>query len=724
MPKRKQRHQSHSLTDSARISASPAVALGGVAARSGSRSTALLFAPAVLAGALLLFAVQPLIARFVLPWFGGGPGVWTTCMLFFQTLLLGGYLYAHLSVRYLGVRWQIILHLVLLIGSLTLIPIIPSPRWKPVSADDPAGRILLLLAATIGLPYFVLSATSPLLQAWFVKVRPGISPYRLFALSNLGSLLALLGYPTVLEPLFSRRQQAWIWSVGLIAFAAVCTLCGVHVWRRLPRTAPTAALSDDSGNSADAPAGRRYLLWLALPMVASVLLLAVTNTVTEDVAVTPMLWVVPLALYLLTFVIAFDSPRWYPRRAVLILLPVCTLWMIRLKCGPVLKLDVTLPEQFVAYLASMFVMCLFCHGELAELKPHPRELTKYYLTIAVGGALGGVFVALLAPHFFNRLLELPLGVLAAAALGFFCLRHVRVHRHRLWTGLFAGAAVLFLIGVPLLERLLAPGGGHAIERSRNFYGTLVVADLDAEKPADRMRLLNHGGTSHGAQFLEPARRKETTLYYREGSGVSFAMHHFPRAENRRIGLVGLGVGTLAAYSKPGDTLRFYEINPDVERAARRYFTFLADAPGQTDVILGDARLTLEREEPQQFDILVLDAFSGDAIPTHLLTAEAFDGYVRHLKPDGVVAVHFSNRSVDLGPLLLRQARRLNMTAAVGDPRAGWWMLMSRDDAFLNSPAMRQGTRVVPTSDRGPLWTDDHVNLLSVIRWIPDAAAKP
>jgi SAM-dependent methyltransferase len=317
---------------------------------------------------------------------------------------------------------------------------------------------------------------------------------------------------------------------------------------------------------------------------------------------------------------------------------------------------------------------------------------------------------------FNRLLELPVGIVAAAVLAFVCLRDRPLPSGKFWAGLLLAAAVA-LLALPAVKSHLGGRREQVIERSRNFYGTLVVSDVivgGGDTPEETLRVLGHGTTTHGQQFL--SRPKEPTLYYREGSAVSFALREFPRQENRHVGLVGLGVGTLAAYGKPGDTFRFYEIDPDVERLARKHFSFLADSPANVEVVLGDARLTLEREQPQQFDVLVLDAFSGDAIPVHLLTAEAFDLYMRHLKPDGVLAIHFSNRAADLGWVLLRQANRLGLSV-VGDDRAGWWMLMSRDRTFLNSPAMQQGTRAAPAINQGPLWTDDHVNLMQVIRWL-------
>jgi spermidine synthase len=687
-------------------------------------TTLLLFAPAILIGALLLFAVQPLIARYVLPWFGGGPGIWTACMLFFQVLLLVGYLYAHLSVKHLPTRVQVILHVALLVAALALIPIIPSPTWKPADAANPIGRILLLLAVTIGLPYFVLSATSPLLQAWFVRVQPGVSPYRLFALSNLGSLLALIGYPTILEPLFTRQQQAWIWSGGLIAFALLCLACGLLIWKRAARTEVPADLP--AGNSRTRERAGSIALWLVLPMIASVLLLSITNTMTEDVAATPLLWVIPLALYLLTFVIAFDSPRWYLRSWIFALLPLATLWLLRLQW---LKTESSLLEQFVGYSLSLFVLCLFCHGELARRKPGPNELTAYYLAIAFGGAFGGALVAVVAPHVFNRLFELPLGVLAASGIALYCLKTDPLAKATLWAWLFVGASVFLVIGPDYIKPLTFPEGEAILARARNFYGTLVVAEFDSVgegNPRDRVRAMNHGSTSHGSQYLAPDRRHTPTLYYQPQGGAGLTLLNFPRQENRRIGVVGLGAGTLAAYAKPGDTFRFYEINPDVERLARSQFTYLSDSPAKIDVVLGDARLALEREKPQGFDILVLDAFSGDSIPTHLLTTEAFKLYESHLAPDGVIAVHISSRSVDLIQVVLRQVERMRMSYAIinhRDPTTGVlqsrWMLLTHNQRFLSLPPVFNASVLVKPNPDVSIWTDDHINLMQVIRWMPN-----
>jgi hypothetical protein len=685
----------------------------------------LLFGPVIFTGALLLFAVQPLLGRYLLPWFGGTPGVWTTCMLFFQSLLLGGYLYAHLLVRYAPLRWQVAIHALLVLGAVLTLPIIPPESWKPQDAQDPTWRIVALLGATIGLPYLVLSATSPLLQAWLVKASPGVSPYRMFALSNLGSLIALLGYPLLMEPYLSRRQQAWAWSWGMVAFAVVCVACGGFVWRRAGRApgprpreaAPGGVNQPESDAATPLSPWAQWGLWLGLSMVASILLLATTNTLSQDVAVVPFLWVLPLALYLITFIIAFDGPRWYPRAAIAPLLVISAIWLIRVQwIGNALRLA----EQLGGLLISMFVVCLFLHGELARLKPEPRRLTAYYLTISLGGALGGAFVALAAPHLFNRFLELPLGLLASAGLALLCFRRSPVPQGTRWASAFALASV-GLLAFTVIGRVHETD--KPLARSRNFYGALTVFENDPPLESQRIRWIAHGSIQHGIQLQRPDLRMVPTHYYRRGngSGVSLALDHFPRQQNRRVGVVGLGAGVLAAYGRKGDTFRFYEINPDVERIARTYFTFLKDSPAATEVVIGDARVSMENElkhnSPQQFDVLVLDAFTGDAIPTHLLTREAFDIYLRHMKPDGVLAVHISNRYLELFHVVIQHASHFRLLApSFADPGFSSWVLLTRNKEFVVLPEVLKHARIRQYNPRVKPWTDDHVSLLRILKW--------
>lgn len=761
------------------------------------------FALTIFTGAFLLFQVQPLIGKYILPWFGGTPAVWTTCMLFFQLLLLGGYTYAHLSTRRLSARGQVVLHLALLAAAVALLPITPSNVWKPVDSHSPVWRIMVLLAASVGLPYFVLSATGPLLQDWFRRMYPGRSPFRLYALSNLASLLALISYPFWFEVHYTRQVQVQAWSWGMGVFAVLCGYCAIRVWRS-DATAPAATDEQSPVKSEESrPALGQYFLWLALPACASVLLLATTNKLCQDVAVIPFLWILPLSLYLLTFIISFDSPRWYHRAVFGIALgPALGLMVWALYHGD----DASLTWQVALYGTALFVCGMVCHGELYRLRPAPRHLTAFYLMIAAGGALGGVFVGIVAPLVFNTYVELHWGLaLCAFLFAAVCLRDqkgtslagwraltlfywlsawVGLERAVVWAGswlrsnhtklswkLLAGlnwnwtAHVHWLIWAALAvvvvrsitkKTLLKPRNWHlqvclvlslgvavlgvslarecwlsergAVSLARNFYGVLCVWDYRQNEPAQRHLLLQHGRITHGLQFLEPKSSMWATTYYGEESGVGLAMRHFPGAQDRVVGIVGLGTGTMAAYGRKGDRFRFYEINPEVERVARERFTYLRQCPAQVEVILGDARLSMEREAPQRFDLLVLDAFSSDSIPVHLLTREAFEIYLRHLKPDGVIAVHISNHYLNLAPVadnLATHFQLKHVSVSTGDPfdddESEWWLysstwvLLTKNEAFLQLPAIRDvRTEPKKPSVKVPLWTDDYASLFPIL----------
>ncbi len=758
------------------------------------------FALTIFTGAFLLFQVQPLIGKFILPWFGGGPGVWTTCLLFFQVLLLGGYAYAHFSTSRLTPRRQVILHLVLLALSLALLPITPSDSWKAHLGGDPNWRILLLLTATIGLPYFVLSSTGPLMQQWFSQTNPGISPYRLYALSNVGSLLALLSYPAFFEVKFARHMQANLWSGGLVCFVIFCGYCAYRVWRHVavPATvaptggsepvanAPLPASVPAAGAEETSPADK--LLWVTLPMIASVLLLATTNKLCQEVAVIPFLWVLPLSLYLLSFIICFDHARWYHRGVFTALLIVgMAVVALVLPAGT----DAPMRLQIISYTATLFVACMVCHGELYRLKPPPRRLTSYFLYISFGGALGGFLVAIIAPAVFNDYRELQLGFWVLSYLmGVLCFRHrsremafaagagalaltvvlpwVRSYFDES-TGLRAeylaffgdhpayliGGLLIFLVCTLDFRRLrvsaewqprlaafvmaLSVGLGavfvigwnertatETISASRNFYGTLKVLNYFPDDEEDNYHLLLHGATTHGLQFTKPEKSVMPTTYYGESSGVGIAINNLPEGP-RRIGLVGLGTGTLAAYGRKGDYLRIYEINPAVEMLARSQFKFLDYCLGKVEVVMGDARLTMEREvaggQSQQFDLLALDAFSSDAIPVHLLTREAFEIYLQQLKPGGVMAVHISNRYLNLRPVVEKLAENFGMSVLgiSDDDEPNWWiyattwMLLSRNKDFLALDAVRNAADTAESSGSSPLWTDDFASLYSIMK---------
>ncbi len=675
----------------------------------------MLYATTILLSAFLLFQVQPIIARMILPWFGGSAAVWTTCMLFFQLLLVAGYAYSHWSIRVLKPRTQTLVHLALLAVGIAALPILPDASWKPTGEADPSLRILGLLAASVGLPYFLLATTSPLVQAWYARAGHGAMPYRLYALSNFGSMLALVSYPFVVEPWLPTRVQALGWSGGFVAFALAC---GALAWRS--RTAPAAASADDAGAAAP-PRFADYALWAALAAAASILLLAFTSHLSQNVAPIPFLWVLPLALYLLSFILCFEGRNWYRRRHFLPLLAagfvgVCVTLH---RDNHNLQLAVMIP----LYCATLFVACMVCHGELARMKPHPRHLTAFFVAIAVGGALGGVFVGLIAPRAFADLYEMPFGIVFTATLVAVVLAGDRAAfpDARARRAAVAGAAFFTAALASALAWIYVDLGSGVRLLTRNFYASLKV--YDSGSGPDAMRVLTHGTITHGKQFIDPQRREWPTTYYGETSGVGRAIETMRARGPVKIGVIGLGAGTLAAYGRPGDKVRVYEINPQVVDLALKEFTYLGDTRAGLDVILGDARLSLEREPPQGFDVLALDAFSSDSIPVHLLTAEAFAAYFRHLKPGGILAVHISNRYLDLKPVLRMAAEQLGKAARIVEDESNdekgtygtTWVLFTDSDEVFSAPPLAAAVEAL-TSDRPiRLWTDDYSDLYAILK---------
>jgi SAM-dependent methyltransferase len=670
----------------------------------------ILYAITIFISAFLLFQVQPLIAKMILPWFGGTAAVWTICMLFFQVLLLAGYVYSHAYVR-LRVPFRRHAHIVLLVLAAATLPLAASAAWKPSGGEDPTWRILGLLATSVGLPYFVLSTTGPLVQAWHARSHPGAAPYRLFALSNLGSMLALLSYPLLVEPTLALGKQAALWSAGFIAFAL---LCGLLAWRSRGADSPLAA-----GEEAQKPGPGLQALWAALAACASTLLLAFTGYMTLNIAAIPFLWVLPLALYLLSFVLCFEASGWYRRWLFLPLLAAG----LAAACVTMGRSNPSIWTLIPLYSATLFAACMVCHGELARLKPHPAYLTEFYLMVALGGALGGVFVGLLAPAVFPDLYELPLAMIALCVLAVVAMeRDPRSLLHGRWrvpmriTCLALTLALSFAVA-----RVYRNSSAGALVLSRNFYGVLNVSDW-GEGP-DAMRILSHGTIIHGKQFLDPDRRDWPTTYYGPESGVGLAIRDAASRGAVRVGVVGLGAGTLAAYGRRGDVFRFYDINPKVAELARSEFTFLKDSPAKIDIALGDARLSLEREPVQGFDVLALDAFSSDAIPVHLLTVEAFRTYLRHVKPRGVVAVHVSNRYLDLVPVLQQAARQLSLELREADNDddddkgvfRSDWVLLSASPAAFEGKLLRIAAQRVITEPHVRLWTDDYTDLYSILK---------
>jgi protein-L-isoaspartate O-methyltransferase len=672
-------------------------------------------------GAFLLFLVQPLIARFILPWFGGGPAVWTTCMLFFQLLLLGGYAYAHFSISRLTPRRQVITHLGLLALAVALLPITPGDAWKPTDGSHAAGHILRLLLGCLGLPYLVLSATGPLLQAWFSKANPGVSPYRLYALSNVGSLLALLIYPFYLEPQLSRQAQADGWSWGLAIYAGLTAWCGLKVWK-------SAAADGETSKSAEeeAPASAwRKLLWFALPACGVMLLLAITNKLCQDIAVVPFLWVLPLSLYLLSFIISFDSPRWYHRGFWLPLLAILLGLVLQNLYKAESHPDIT--PLATLYLGTMFVACMVCHGEVYRLRPGASRLTGFYLSLSAGGAAGGLFVALAAPFVFPDYFELHLALFLTAALVLIVLRQDPTRPFREGQARWAWAVpfvALAALGYGLADVATTSLRG-SLSTTRGFYGVLKVNDNDAGNDGLHHLTLQHGATIHGLQYVDAEKRTDPSSYYTSTSGIGRLLRAHKPGGGRRVGAIGLGCGTLAAWGRPGDTFRFYEINDDVARLATSTFTYLKDSKAKTELVMGDARLSMEREANQQYDVIVLDAFSSDAIPVHLLTLEAFDHYQRHLKPDGAIVVHVSNRYLDLHPVVYRIADKIGFPAITIDDNdtayedAGFygsdWIIMTRNQVLLQQPLIRDVTKeTVEFPARIMYWTDERSDLLSIL----------
>jgi hypothetical protein len=896
------------------------------------------YAVTIFVSAFLLFQVQPLIGRFILPWFGGGPSIWTSCMLFFQILLLGGYLYAHLISVMLKPRTQVITHLSLLAVSLVFLPIAPRDSWKPVADDSPLLQILLLLLATVGGPYFLLSSTGPLMQKWFSQTSPNQSPWRLYALSNIGSLLALLSYPFAFEPWLALRQQVWSWSIVYAAYVGLAVWCGVRYVRH-ESDAATRFQAKDVLNGALASPGSManearvarpgvgiMLLWLGLAACSSAMLLATTNQLCIDVATVPFLWVLPLSLYLISFIICFDSPQWYDRRAYgLLLLACCPVACWILNEGA----DVNISKQVVIYATILFTCCMTCHGELVSCKPHAKYLTLFYVLISAGGALGGVFVAIVAPYTFHGYWEYHISLVACCAVTLIAWCSLRVWQRppsaafwiwamivaanvtlvayffyqpledvidakdetilfgvygviqfiglivtgaveRRWMGLIATWAVVssllcaWMIGYgtwqlpgvisstyrtviiscaiaspivataflwcghwierplprTLVSRFYLPGSLYLIvtavygtlwyfekiERwqaesffmtagaallmewsargfrgpdrpsigfwfwvpgitlilllsnslamivrsdnaadedkqtvhtSRNFYGVLRVQEEGFYDEEDQAFVtlkyaLTHGQIKHGFQFVDEYRKTQPTTYYGRESGIGVAIQmsreRQPGKDKHplRVGVVGLGTGTIAAYGEKGDTFRFYDINADVVALSDEYFTYLHDSAARTEVVIGDARIMMEREiaaeQRQQFDVMAIDAFSSDAIPVHLLTSECGEIYRQHLRPGGILAVHISNRFLDLNPVSRGLAEHLGWKAYrienSGDDDAGvfssTWILLTSDEELGRVAAFQDALTPWKDSESVLHWTDDYSGLWQVL----------
>lgn len=687
-----------------------------------------IFAWTIFLSAFLLFMVQPIIAKQILPWFGGAPAVWNSCMIFFQTLLLAGYAYSEWSTRKLSPRQQAFLHSTLLIVSLAFLPIVASTEWKPVTGSDPVWRILLLLSATIGLPYFLLASTGPLIQSCFVRCQGGDGVYRLFALSNFGSLLALLAFPLAIESLLNTYSQALAWS---LVYGVFVVLCGASV---MLAASPQAVhrVSPKVDESSARPSLGVQALWLTLSALGTVMLMSVTNHITQNIASIPLLWLAPLTLYLCSFIVSFEGryQRWQFLWPLLLVLPAMA-WGLQAENG-VLSIEIAIP----LYCAGLFVACTFFHGELAAKKPAPEHLARFYLMVSLGGALGGIFVGVVAPRVFSAYYELPIALMAGGLVTVFLLyqsvKKPDVTSAETSTTGITPSLHRSVVVIAALYATVTTGwylyqyeteylGGRTLRMERNFFGALRVQDNKAG--GERVRNFVHGVILHGQQSLNPEHRHNPTTYFTQTSGIGRTLTGLADKTPLRVGVLGLGAGTLATYSRQGDVMRFYEINPQVVKVARENFTFLPDSAGTIDVVLGDGRLMLEREAPQQYDLLIADAFSSDAIPIHLITLEAMDIYLKHLKPDGVMAFNVTNRYLDLKSVLTLLAQERGLTAlsiyddGASSPLAysSSWIVLAKNPEVLKKISLEGEAEKIDIPKGLKVWTDNFSNVFKVLK---------
>jgi len=666
-----------------------------------------LFAGTSFTSAFLLFLVQPIIAKQILPWFGGSAAVWSVCMVFFQVVLLAGYAYSDWVSRNLSPRRQVVVHIALLAASLVFMPIVAASNWKPDGTEEPTLWILGLLMGTIGLPYFLLSTTGPLIQTWVSRTIQDAHVYRYFSLSNLASLVSLISYPFVIEPHAALLQQAYAWSWLYALFALLCSGAALNYLRHLHTLPPAAHVQKHDPEGDWDPALRDYLLWLGLSAMGSWLLLAITNHLTQNVAAIPFLWLLPLTIYLLTFVLCFESDRWY-RRNVFLLPTGLLLAFCAYALGGV-SVRVAIP----LYALGLFLFCMFFHGELARLRPGPRYLTRFYLMLSLGGALGGIAVGLVAPRVLPAFYELGIGLVIATLLAMVLLRGQKF--------LMSIAGILAILCGYFLFAQINDDFEGARRIERNFYGALLSVDVQRDDSADNVRQLYHGSVKHGEQFLALARQQEPTTYYGLSAGIGRAIAS-SRPYGRKVGLIGMGAGTLALYGQSGDVYRFYEIDPVVTELARTEFTFIADSRARVETVLGDARLSLERESPHGFDVLAVDAFSGDSIPVHLITTQAMEVYLKHMKPDGIIAFHVTNRFLWLPPIVARIAAAKGLHAVLihdenDNPalRNTDWVLVAADPHALERELIRKVAISLNPDKAVQAWSDDFNNLFDALK---------
>ena len=685
-----------------------------------SLAAAPLFAATMGLAGFLIFQVQPMLAKFILPWFGGSATTWTVCMLFFQLALLAGYAYAFWLSDAFSLKRQAVIQLCILAAGLALLPVTPPESFKPDGPDNPVGRIALILTAAVAGPYLILATTSTLLQRWLSRIAPDMNVSRLFAVSNLGSFLGLLSYPFLFEPFIAGEDQTRLWSWGFAIYAALFALCAFTVFRA---GAPQADRGAITGAGADPLAA-----WILWPALASVLLLATTNQITQWTAVVPFLWILPLSLYLLSFVLVFGSQNFYRRAPFFLIftLAAAAAWYVS---RPASAADFL--TQLALQSTALFAGCVICHGEAVRRQPGADRLPRFYLSLSAGGALGGLLVTFAAPAVFSDYWEQMLALLLiAAAAGYAAFGEARGAAR----AVIAAGALVFCGGLAtaLIEEISE--GGRVVDRVRNFYGVVKILTEEENDPKKFSLVMHQAGVDQGSQFQAPERRRDAGCAFDAASGVGLALAHQKKRREAgagaplRVGVVGLGAGMVAAHAKPGDAWRYYELNPAVRALEQKYFSFLKDSPAPVEVLLGDGRIVLERElkqgGSQRFDALVLNAFRGAAPPMHLMTREAFKIYLDHLQPDGLLVINFELDTFEMAPLHRGLAKEFGLKAMWFETKLTEdcdepvsWAVHTRDAGFFEAPAVKaaaSGWR--DGKDTALLWTDKSANLMSIINW--------
>jgi hypothetical protein len=730
-------------------------------------SHTLLFGVTIFVSAALLFSVEPMIAKMLLPVLGGTPAVWNTCMVFFQAALLAGYGYALMLSRW-SLRTQLTVQMLLLTGALISLPIGLSSAWisSVPASGNPSIWLLACLAATVGVPFFVISSNSPILQKWFSHTGHSLAkdPYFLYSASNAGSLLALLAYPALMEPHLTLKLQSTVWSSVYLLLLLLMGLCALLLWRSRTVTTKESGTGEESEDESEVLTVRRRVRWVLLAFVPSSLMLGVTNYITVDIASAPLLWIIPLALYLLSLIFAFAQRQIFSLRWTMLIIPGATLVLLLVH---LLESSDGARMLILFHLLYFFVVAFVCHRQLAADRPRTTHLSEFYVWFSVGGVVGGIFNALIAPMLFRSVIEYPLVMLLACLL--LPRKETETDKQRALTMDFVLPTVifiltfalgfitdkiapgkvvglLFVLAVPLfvsypfrrrpLRFALALGAvmlgsgfitganTKTIHSERNFFGVLRVTQ-DAN---GSLHSFLHGTTIHGRESMTPERQCEPLSYHhRSGPLGSILRHYQDHPVNPNIAVVGLGAGAAAAYSKPDERWTFYEINPAVVSVARdsRYFRYMGEcAQAPISVVLGDARLKLREAAPEQYGLILLDAFSSDAIPVHLMTQEAVDLYMTKLAPGGWLVLHISNRNLDLSGVVADLARSRNLTCLAlfdkrpsdGDRDPSKWVVLSRKPEDSASLKQEPFAEILAGRPNTPVWTDDFSNILSVFKW--------